>query len=84
MNSRTPSNNFEEPLLVLASYCQKVLDSDYFLEELVRDCDVEWGRVMGERPFFEKEGSLRHPDDPYSRESVRSALSEILKRLKIG
>ena len=35
-------NNFDQPLIVLASYCQRVLDSDYLLEELVRECDVEW------------------------------------------
>jgi hypothetical protein len=75
-------NNFEKPLVVLASYCQKVLNSDCLLKQLVRDCDVEWSRVMGERPFFEKEGSPRHPDDPYSLESVRNALSDILKQLE--
>jgi hypothetical protein len=74
-------NNFEEPLVVLASYCHKLLNSDYLLKELVRDCDVEWSRVMGERPFIEKEGSPHHPDDPYTVESVRNALSDILKQL---
>jgi len=68
-------DNFDQPLVVLAGYCRRVLDSDYRLEELVRDADIEWGRVMGERPYFEKEGSPRHPDDPYTVESVRNALS---------
>ena len=76
-------NNFDRPLVVLASYCQQVLDSDYLLEELVRDADVEWGRVMGERPYFEKEGSPHHPDDPYTVESVRNALSGLLKQLAL-
>ena len=74
-------NNFDEPLVVLARYCQRVLDSDYRLEELVRDTDIEWGRTMGERPYFQKEGSPPHPDDPCTVESVRIALSEILKQL---
>ena len=77
-------NNFDQPLVVLASYCQRVLESDYLLEELVRDADVEWGRVMGERPYFEKEGSPHHPDDPYTVESVRSALSGLLEQLAAG
>ncbi len=77
-------NNLDQPLVVLASYCQRVLDSDYLLQELVRDADVEWGRVMGERPYFEKEGSPRHPDDPYTVESVRNALSGLLKQLAAG
>src|SRR6516164_1720530 len=64
-------NNFDQPLVVLAGYCQRVLDSDYLLEGLVRDADVEWGRLMGERPYFEREGSP-HPDDPYTVESVRN------------
>jgi hypothetical protein len=54
------------------------------LEELVRDADIEWGRVMGERPYFEKEGSPHNPDDPYTVESVRDALSERLKQLALG
>jgi hypothetical protein len=74
-------NNFDQPLVVLAGYCRRVLDSEYLLEELVRDADVEWGRVMGERPYFEKEGSPRHPDDPYTVESVRNALSGLLEKL---
>ena len=74
-------NNFDQPLVVLAGYCQRVLDSNYLLEELVRDADIEWGRLMGERPYFEKEGAPRDPDDPYTLESVRNALSGLLKSL---
>ena len=77
-------NNFDQPLVVLASFCQRVLDSNYLLEELVRDADIEWGRLMDERPYFEKEGSPRHPDDPYTVESVRNALSGLLKQLAAG
>jgi hypothetical protein len=77
-------NNFDQPLVVLAGYCRRVLDSDYLLEELVRDADIEWGRVMGERPYFEKEGSPRHPDDPYTVESVCNALSRLLEQLAVG
>jgi hypothetical protein len=74
-------HNLGQPMVVLASYCQRVLDSDYLLKELVRDADVEWGRVMQERPYLEKEGSPHHPDDPYTVESVRKTLIELLKRL---
>ena len=77
-------NDFDQPLVVLAGYCQRVLESDYLLEELVRDADIEWGRVMGERPYFEKEGSPHHPDDPYTVESVRIALSGLLEQLALG
>jgi hypothetical protein len=74
-------NNFDQPLVVLAGYCRRVLDSEYLLEELVRDADVEWGRVMGERPYFVRPGSPSHPDDPYTVESVRNALSGLLEKL---
>ncbi|OAI48716.1 hypothetical protein AYO43_11085 [Nitrospira sp. SCGC AG-212-E16] len=77
-------NNFDQPLVVLAGYCQRVLDSDYLLEELVRDADTEWGRLMGERPYFEEKGAPLHPDDPYTAESVRNALSDLLKQLAMN
>jgi hypothetical protein len=77
-------DDFDRPLLVLAGYCRRVLDSDYLLHELVRDADVEWGRVMCERPHFEKEGSASDPDDPYTVESVHKALSGLLEQLAVG
>jgi hypothetical protein len=73
-------NNFEEPLVVLASYCKRVLGSDYLLNELVRDADAEWGHMMGARLYVEQ-GSPHHPDGPYSVESVRNALHGILDQL---
>ena len=76
-------NNLDQPLVVLASCCMHILDSSCLLEELVRDADIEWGRVIGERPYFEKEGSPRTPDDPYTVEFVRSALSGLLKQLAV-
>ena len=77
-------NNFDQPLVVLGSYCQRILGSDYLLEELVRHADIEWGRMLGERPYFEKAGSAAHPDDPYTVESVRHTLSGLLKLLAVG
>jgi hypothetical protein len=77
-------NNFDQPRVVLASYVQRVLDREYLLKELVREADVEWGRALGERPYFEKEGCPPHPDDPYTAESVRAALSRLLEKLTAG
>jgi hypothetical protein len=68
-------SNFDQPLVVLAAHVQRVL------EELVRESDVEWGRVFGERPYFQKEGSPPHQDDPYTIESVRSSLSRLVETL---
>jgi hypothetical protein len=77
-------NNFDKPLVVLASYCQQVLSSEFLLKEVVRDADVEWGRVIGERPYFEREGAPRDPDDPYTVESVRSTLTGLIEQLASG
>ena len=77
-------NNFDQPLVALASHVRRVLDSEYLQKELVREADVEWGRVFGERPYFEKEGCPPHPDDPYTTESVRTSLSQLIEKLTAG
>lgn len=69
---------------MLAAYCRQVLDSAYHLRELVREADVEWGRVNGERPCFDTEGSPPQPDDPYTFESVRKMLSSLVDQLCKG
>jgi hypothetical protein len=71
----------DRPLVVLAGHVRQVLDSEHALKELVREADVEWGRVFGERPHFEKEGCPPDPDDPYTLESVRAALARLLGEL---
>jgi hypothetical protein len=77
-------NNYDQPLVVLAACCQQVLDSGQRLQELVREADVEWGRVFGERPHFDVAGTPPSPDDPYTLESVRNTLSAIVKQLSAG
>jgi len=71
-------NNLEQPLVVLAACVQRTLDSDYRLKELVRETDVEWSRAVGEAPHFEREGSAPDADDPYTVESVRKTLGELM------
>jgi hypothetical protein len=75
--------DFDEPLAVLGSYCQRLLGSDFLLREFVREVDVEWGQAMGERPYFEIEGSPSHPEDPHTFESVRDTLSELVRQLAV-
>lgn len=74
-------NQFETPLIALAGCCQQLLESDYLLAELVREADVEWARMMGERPYLERAGAPSHPDDPYTLESVRKSLCELVEKL---
>lgn len=72
---------YEQPLVALADFIRLVLGSDYALKELVREADVEWGRVFGERPRFEREGCPPEPHDPYTQASVREALTKLVEGL---
>jgi hypothetical protein len=74
-------NNLDQPLVVLASCVQRILDSEFLLQALVRQADCEWGRVYGERPYFERPGSEPHEDDPYTAMSVRAALMQLIEKL---
>ena len=74
-------DDLDRPLVVLAGCVQRILGSAHRLNELVREADVEWGRVYGERPHFDQEGRPPNPDDPYTAESVRTALSQLLGKL---
>ena len=70
----------DDPSVAAAAYLRQILASEQRLREIVREADGEWGRTMGERPHFEREGSPPHPDDPYTAESVRTALDKALHR----
>ena len=74
-------DNLDQPLLALSAYCRRLLDADNLLKEIVREADVEWGRTMDERPYFDREGMQSNPDDPYTYESVRQALVDALQKL---
>jgi hypothetical protein len=76
--------NPERPLVALAGCVGRVLGSEHLLSELVREADIEWGRMYGERPYFEKEGQPADPDDPYTVKSVRLALTELVAKLTAG
>ena len=61
-----------------------MLASEYRLKELVRQADVEWARVFGERPYFDQTDTPPKPDDPYTLESVRGALMQLAEKLRAG
>ena len=73
--------NLDQPLIAVAGYLREVLAADNLLKEIVRETDVEWGRVMDERPHFERECMPADPDDPYTVENVGQALAEALRIL---
>lgn len=76
--------HFDEPKRVLAAFVTQLLESDTLLKELVREADVEWGRTLGDRPHFERDGHAPHPDDPYTLVSVRSALTQLVQGAQRG
>ncbi|HJS09624.1 MAG TPA: hypothetical protein VJ809_18275 [Pirellulales bacterium] len=77
-------NHLDQPLAALAAYVQRALDSPYVLAELVREADIEWGRVFDVRPYFQKEGCPAHEDDPYTIETVQACLAKLLDNLAAG
>ena len=76
--------NFDQPKAVLVMYLDQVLQSEPLLKDLVRSADAEWARTLGERAHFEREGHPPHPDDPYTRASVRNALTRLAETLARG
>ena len=73
------TENFDQPAVVLAGYVNQTLNSETILKDLVREADAEWGRTLGERPHFEREGRPPDPNDPYTLASVRRALTQLLQ-----
>ncbi|MCL6697719.1 hypothetical protein LZ496_02835 [Sphingomonas sp. NSE70-1] len=73
--------NLDQPLTAIEEYLRRLLATDNLLKEIVREADVEWGRVMDERPHFEREGAAANPDDPYTCIGVRKTLGDALERL---
>jgi hypothetical protein len=74
-------DDLENPLTAIAKGIRRLLAADHLLRDIVSEADVEWGRAMGERPYFERDGIPPDPDDPYTLESVRAALAAALARL---
>jgi hypothetical protein len=76
--------HFDQPEVVLGKYVNQVLASEALLKDLVRTADAEWGRALGERPHFDREGHQPDPDDPYTLASVRKALTRLIEGAATG
>lgn len=79
--SRLFLDRIDRPLDAVAAYAERLLVSEELLKELVREADVEWGRMMDDRPHFEREGEAPNPDDPYTLEGVRNVLRAVAGQL---
>jgi hypothetical protein len=75
---------YEQPLEALAGLTGALLESEAGLRRFVTAIDAEWGRMYGERPYFEREGGPTHRKDPYSFESVRLTLTRLRAELAGG
>jgi hypothetical protein len=73
-------SNLDHPFAALTACTRRILSNEHLLSEFVRECDVEWGRVYGERPYFEQAGCPPHQEDPYTIDSVRTLLSELVEK----
>lgn len=69
------------PLEALARLLDLLLKSDTTLDGFTRDVDAEWGRIYLERPKFNLPGRPEAPDDPYTPQSVRAALTMLSKAI---
>jgi hypothetical protein len=84
VGDRLLRDDYDQPLDILAEYIRQVLGSEYLLEDLVRDADMEWGRMFGERPYFQQAGRLPSADDPYTVDAGRITLSRLIEKLTVG
>ena len=72
----------EKPLTTLAVMTEHLLSSDQLLHDFVTEVDREWGRAFRELPHLEKPGIPPDEDDPYTYESVRKTLTQLVANLR--
>lgn len=77
-DSTVVSQHLTAPLLALKQMIQGILANPELLYEFVRQVDVRWGEIYGERPYFQRPGQAPHADDEYTHESVRQQLAGLL------
>ena len=71
----------ETPLVALKQILSSLIDNPNLLYELVRQVDIKWGQMYGERPYFQQPGQPPHPNDVYTHESVRQDLLDLQQKL---
>ena len=71
----------QTPLVALEEILQSLINNPYLLYELVRQVDIKWGQMYGERPYFQQPGQPPHPDDKYTHESVKQDLLDLQNKL---
>ncbi len=75
------SRHFNLPLEALRELLEMQVHHPQYLYELVKQVDIRWGQLFGERPYFQQPGQAPHPEDEYTHESVYQQLVELLNCL---
>lgn len=78
------SQHLNEPLRALEEILSTLLTNRELLYELVRQVDVKWGQMNGERPYFQRPGQTPDPEDEYTHESVAQRLQDLLAQVQIA
>lgn len=71
----------DAPLIALRKRLEAVINNQQGLYELVKQVDMKWGQMYGERPYFQSAGQVTHPEDEYTHESVRMQLIKLWEAL---
>jgi hypothetical protein len=72
------------PLDALRVFLEGLVRNPELLYEFVKQVDVRWGQIYGERPYFQQPGQLPHPEDEYTHESVYQQIVELLGSIPIN
>ncbi|BAQ60246.1 hypothetical protein GM3708_652 [Geminocystis sp. NIES-3708] len=73
------SSHQEKPLQALQLMIEEIISNEHIYHQFVKQVDLKWGNMNGERPHFQLPGQPPHPDDEYTHESVKTQLINLLK-----
>lgn len=77
------SQHLDVPLHALLGLLDSIVESPPLLHEFVRQVDMKWGYMNGEKPHFQRPGQPPHPDDEYTHESVYQQLVDLSVCLRL-
>lgn len=75
------SSHDTQPLKALTLIIEDILSNEHKYYDFVKQVDLKWGQMNGERPYFQSVGQPAHPEDEYSHESVRLRLMDLLEKI---
>lgn len=70
-----------QPLNALTLIIEDILSNEYKYYDFVKQVDLKWGQMNGERPYFQTVGESAHTEDEYTHESVRLRLMDLLEKI---